>query len=295
METGISPKLEYNLAGGLALTIRERDFRQLCEGLADSGYRYACALPFRSLTENPLGFPFLKGKGLENLRNCPIQIVHLEEAWNPTNEENIAKAVIAGLLHRKKLFGGIGEFPPPQVWDGLFSSKVTCDGLFEQLYTKIEGVKVISHTFEVDFPSDRLLVEINPGIELSQSEILDISIQRNIGLVFDPSHLLASDKIISVAGEPTKPYKGEWERQFIAFSDQVRVVDINPPSLADEDDLFEGKGSLKELAQAAKEAGKVEFLRVEIPIPIKWQIPGLPSHQEAFDFLQAIGQRLIEG
>lgn len=286
METDGSSKLEYNLAGGLLLTIREKDLEFLTKGLVSSGYRYGCVLPFRGLT----------GEGaIEKLQNSSLSIVHLEEAWNPTEEKNIAKAVIAGLLHRRKLFGKKEGSFPPQYWDGLFSSKATCDGLFEQLYTKIEGVKVISHTFEVDFPSDRLLVEINPGIELSQSEILDISIQRNIGLVFDPSHLLASDKIISVAGGPTKPYKGEWERQFIAFSDQVRVVDINPPSLADEDDLFEGKGSLKELAQAAKEAGKVEFLRVEIPIPAKWQIPSSPLNQKGFDFLQAIGQRLMEG
>jgi len=51
---------------------------------------------------------------------------------------------------------------------------------------------------------------------------------------------------------------------------------------------------LKELAQAAKETQGIKFLRVEIPIPPKLQIPGLPGHQKGFDFLQAIGQKLME-
>lgn len=101
--------------------------------------------------------------------------------------------------------------------------------------------------------------------------------------------------MISLAGEPTKPYQGEWEKQFNEFVSQIEVVDINPPKPDDLTDLETGKGLLKELAQAAKEAGNVEFLRVEIPIPSKWQIPGLPSHQKGFEFLQAIGQRLMEG
>lgn len=116
------PKLEYNLAGGLALTVRERDFRSLCEGLVNSGYRYACVLPFRSLTKDPFGLhlPFLEGRGLEGLKGCPIKIIHLEPAWNPTYEENIVKALAAAYLHRKKYLEKKGS-PLPQRFGMDFS------------------------------------------------------------------------------------------------------------------------------------------------------------------------------
>jgi len=64
-------ELEYNLAGGLLLTIREGDFGHLQEDLFNSGYRYGCLLPFRALTRK---------EGIETLKNSPLQIVHIEEA-----------------------------------------------------------------------------------------------------------------------------------------------------------------------------------------------------------------------
>lgn len=139
-----------------------------------------------------------------------------------------------------------------------------------------------------------MLVEVNPGIGLSSSEILDLSQEMGVGLVFDPSHLLTPNRVISTSGQPTRTFQGEWERQFLTFADQLRVVDINAP-MPEVENLLRGKGMLKELSQAAKEVGKVEFLRVEIPIPIEWQIPNPVFTREGFNFLRAIGQRLMEG
>jgi len=286
METTESPrlKLEYNLAGGLLLTIRERDLELLTNELVSSGYRYGCVLPFRGLT---------KEGAIGNLQNSTLSIVHIEKAWNPTSHDFFPKAVLAGMYGYYKRFCG-DKSGAPILQDAAFPSKNTCGRLFKELYRAFPGIKFISHSFDVNFPSDRMLVEINSGVELNLSEILDTSRQRGLGLVFDPSHLLAPGKVISVTGEPTRSYQGEWERQFNAFREQIEVVDINPPTSGAVSDLLRGTGLLKELAQAAKETQGIKFLRVEIPIPPKLQIPGLPGHQKGFDFLQAIGQKLME-
>ena len=278
------PELEYNLAGGLLLTIREADLFSLDKKLFESGYKYGCVLPFRGLR---------KTDSIERFKTLPLKIVHLEEAWNPTDHDSLPLAVLAGLYgywqRRQKI-----QQNAPILQDALFPSKQTCHRLFSELYQAFPGIKFISHEFRVDYPADRLLVEINQGIELSAKEILDKSQEQGIGLVFDPRHLLPREKMVSFPSEPTKPDLGEWEKQFNEFASRVEVVDINPPQPQDLIDLREGKGLLRELAQAAKEAGNVKFLRVEIPIPPKLQIPGLPSHQKGFEFLQAIGQRLME-
>lgn len=218
----------------------------------------------------------------------------MEEAWNPTNKDNFVLAVLAGLYGHWKRFRG-DETEPPILQDALFPSKFTCIKLFRELYEVYPKAKFISHGININYPSDRLLVEVNPGIELSAQEILEKSQRAGFGLVFDPRHLLNSKSTISVANEPTKTYKGEWEKQFNELSSQIEVVDINPPKSEDLSDLEAGKGLLKELAQAAKGASGVKFLRVEIPIPPKWQILGSPFNKKGFDFLQAIGQRLMEG
>lgn len=276
-------ELEYNLAGGLLLTVREADFKRLQEGLDNSGYRYGCVLPFRAL---------IRKEGIDALRSSPIQIVHIEEAWNPTNEDNLGKAIIAGLLGYYRRFKGI-EGPNPIVQDAMFPAKATCERLFNELVEAFPKVKFISHALNVSFPTDRLLVEVNPGIGLSASEILDQTEEKGIGLVFDPRHLLPTESTISTPGQPTKALRGEWEGQFETFKGKVEVVDINPPAKGDVGELLHGRGLLKELALAAQETG-VKFLRVEIPIPPMQQIPGSPLQSKGFEFLRDIGQALRE-
>jgi len=287
METGESqsPKLEYNLAGGLLLTIRENDLKVLTEKLVTSGYRYGCVLPFRGL---------VKEGAIENLQNSPLSIVHFEEAWNPTKWDSRGLAVMAGLYGQVLKFAKLRK-QEPILQDVPFPGKATCERLFDELLKAFPKAKFISHIIDVQYPSDRLLVEVNPGINKPAEQILAEAKEKGIGLVFDPSHLLVSDRTISVAGEPVKPNKGEWERQFKIFASQIEVVDINPPQPTDVGDLLKGGGLLKEVAQAAREAGKVEFIRVEVPIPPELQLSGLSNHQKGFDFLQAIGQRLMEG
>lgn len=282
------PKLEYNLAGELLLTVRESDLQVLTKKLVTSGYRYGCVLPFRGL---------MKDGAIESLQESPLSIVHLEEAWNPTKWDSRVLAVMAGLYGQALGLAKLRK-QEPILQDALFPGKATCKRLFDELLETFPDSKFIAHDVSFDFPPERILVEINKGVSVSPDKLLELSRAEGFGLVFDPSHLLAPEKIFSAAGEPAKTYKGEWERQFNQFASQVEVVDINPTGPNDVADLVRGGGLLKEVAQAAKEAkeiGKVKFLRVEIPGPVKWQIPGLPNHQRGFDFLQAIGQRLMEG
>lgn len=278
-----SPSLEYNLAGGLLLTINEQDFLELQEGLKESGYQSACVLPFRAL---------MKGSGIQTLKQSPLSVVHIEEAWNPTNKDNLGKAVVAGLLGYYNRFRNVPG-ANPILQDSFFPSISTCDKLFKDLMAEFPHAKFISHKIEVNFPSDRFLVEINAGIKLEPSELLASAEQKGIGLVFDPSHLLPTDKTVSLPNRPTKS-KNEWEKQFNYFSSRVEVVDINPPDKkTDVGELVSGRGVLKEVAQAAKEVG-IEILRVEIPIPPLQQIPLLRPHSKGFEFLKEIGNALKE-
>ncbi len=274
------PKLEYNLAGGLLLTIREEDFKELLGGLTKAGYQSGCILPFRALMES----------GVDQIKRSPLQIVHIEEAWNPTAEDNLTKSVLAGLIgHWKRYRGDTSE--PPILQDSFFPSETTCDRLFREITEAFPEVKFISHEIDVDFPDDRLLVEINQGINLSSEEILAKAKERGFGLVFDPKHLLPSRRVISQPGLPTRPLQGEWERQFKTFSDGIKVVDINPSSGNEVSDLLAGKGILKEVAEAAKEI-EVSSLRVEVVISPFQQLPGSPFHEKGFRFLEEVGQAL---
>lgn len=274
------PALEYNLAGGLLLTITERDFRRLQEQLVQAGFGYACVLPFRAIA---------KEGGIEALRQSPLEVVHFEEAWNPTNQDNLGLAVAAGVLGKlKRMAEAKGEPPIPQ--DALFPSKKTCDRLFRELMAAFPEAKFISHEVRTQYDSGRWLLEINPGLKMQPATILEEAKERGVGLVFDPSHLLPSASI-SLPGEATRPQKSNWERQFNKFRSGLEVVDINGRV----EELFRQGGSLRELAQAAKETPNIKYLRVEIPIPPTQQVPLVRQSQDkGFQFLREVGQALRE-
>lgn len=287
------PNLEYNLAGGLPLTVRATDFERLCRGVAEAGYTHAALLPFRALT---------KPGAIADLRKQPLTIVHLERAWNPTAWDKPILAGLTGLLgwaeretdkRVKKWFPQLDLVKHPTAQDAAFPSLATCDDLFRQIYQAFPGVKYVAHDLELGFSSDRLLVEINNGIRLSPEELLAHSEEEGFGLVFDPSHLLAAKRTVSLPGQPTKAASNEWERQFNCFSSQIEVVDINPPEPREKHtrDLLGGSGLLAELAAAVKEIPQIEFLRVEIEMPLTDQ---LLHPQKGFEFLAAIGRALKE-
>lgn len=180
---------------------------------------------------------------------------------------------------------------PPILQDALFPSKRTCDRLFRELMTAFPEAKFISHEVRTQYDSGRLLLEINPGLKMQPATILEEARERGIGLVFDPKHLLPSAPTLSLPDQPTKAPMGEWERQFNKFREGLEVVDIN----GEIEELFRAGGSLRELARAAKETPNIRFLRVEIPIPPKQQLPGIRQSQEkGFQFLKEIGQALRE-
>jgi len=281
----VGPKLEYNLAGSGLLTIRPKDFSRLQEGVVSAGYRHACVLPFHAFDEDK--------QAMVNLTNSPLQIVHLEEAWNPLDKEGWTRLAWATLGHLRRFLGDKTE--PPILQDVLlFPNKATCGRLFQEMLKAFPRAKFISHGFRSDFSPKRLLLEINPGIELSAQEIIEETEKQGVGLVFDPSHLLRTDRVVSLPDSPAAKSRGEWERQFTTFADSGRleVVDINPPETGDVQDLLAGKGLLRELASAAREAKSVKFLRVEIPIPLAQQIPGSPLQAKGFEFLRELGQAL---
>ncbi len=280
-KVNVDPNLEYNLAGGLLLTLREQDIKGLAENLKASGYQYGCVLPFRALTSP---------KAVDTLKNN-LDIVHFEEAWNPTNHDFFPLAILSGLLgNARRKMGDKSE--PPILQDAFFPSKYTCEELFESFFTLFPSAKFISHAIDLSYPGDKLLVEINPGIKMEASQILEETERNGIGLVFDPRHLLPSDQTISLPNQPTQQAGGEWEKQFNQFSSQIEVVDINPPSLGDVDLLLKGKGILAELASAAYELNTVRFFRVEVPIPITDQLPGISVNSTGFKFLKEIGDSL---
>ena len=274
-------ELEYNLAGGLLLTITEGDFKRLQEKLVEAGFGHGCVLPFRALAK--------KG-GVEALKDSPLDIVHFEKAWNPTSQDNLGLAVAAGILGKlKRMVGDKSE--PPIVQDAIFPSKKTCDRLFEELMAAFPNAKFISHEVRTNYDSGRWLLEINPGLKVQPAQILEEAKERGVGLVFDPSHLLPSNSALSLPGQATKAPRGEWEKQFQFFRSGLEVVDIH----GDPNELFGQGGELRELAQAAKETTSIRFLRVEIPIPPKQQLPGVRQSQEkGFQFLREIGQALRE-
>jgi len=274
------PYLEYNLAGGLLLTLREKDIFRLCQGVGKAGYTHACVLPFRGLKET------------ETLKEQPLTVIHLEDAWNPTSFEFFPAAIIAGLLGYAKRFAGYKSLPPPPILpDAVFPSKDTCQKLVQELMRVFPNAKFISHEVKIRFPRSRCLLEINPGLEMTATQIRDWAQQNKIGLVFDPKHLLISTQTINLPNQPTKKYQGEWEEQFQTLAPLIEVVDIHPPQKKDVEELLGGKGILGEIARAAKE-NKVQFLRVEIPMPISTQILLSPTQKVGFTFLREIGEAL---
>lgn len=279
------PALEYNAAGGLLKTYFKEDFRHLGEQLIKAGFGKVCVLPFRAIAREG---------GIEALRQSPLEIVHIEEAWNPTDEENIIAGVAAAFFHKKRLMNvltGKEEASPTQIWDGLFPAKRTCDRLFEELMAAFPKAKFIAHDITTRYESNRWLLEINPGIDMEPAAILEEARGKGVGLVFDPSHLLPSESTVSLPKQGTKAPRGEWERQFRFFQHGLEVVDINGKI----EELLGQGGALRELAQAAKETPNIRYLRVEIKIPPTQQIPVVSRfHNGGFSFLNDVGQALRE-
>jgi hypothetical protein len=275
-----SPKLEYNLAGGLLMTVNVADFQELQQGLAATGFTHGCVLPFRAL---------MGRDAVNNLNRSPLTIAHFEEAWNPTDQDSLGKALVSG---------GLGQVDRllhpthnrPLLQDSLFPSSLSSRHIYGRIFRELPQANCIAHQFIANVPASRLLVEINPGINLGAAEILDRSQADNIGLVFDTSHLLSSSRTVSVPGAPTVA-QSAWEDQFNFFAPQLKVVDIHPSRPEETAELLTGRGVLVEVAAAAKQVG-VDYLRVEVPIPVLHQLPLLRPHHRAVSFLANVASSL---
>ena len=285
-----SPKLVYNLIGGLPLIFSMEGWRDLCEGVKGAGFECVSALSVRPLATE-------EGKDAL-LKEANLTVTHIEEAYKPTRD-NLGEAIFTGLVGcvRRGSDGRRNSLLSAGI-NSVFPGKKTCNDIFDWLWGLPSEPKFISHEMGVDFPKERLLVELNPGLNLSADEIIDWSVENGTSLVFDRNHLLdVSRAAISFPGEPTRVYKGEWEKQFLKFAPYLQGVDINAGSRPtvfprkESLELIQRQGSLYELAQAAKDFENIQFLRVEIPMPLFRQIPRL-SHKKGFAFLAAIGAAL---
>ena len=276
-----NPEIEYNLAGGLLLTVGTGDFDRLLDGVDEAGYDGVCVLPFRAL---------MKEGGFERLENSGLQVNHVEETWNPTTFDNLWLAIGSGLGgHIRRGLRDRSE--PPILQDALFPSKETGAVLFDRLLDTFKDLKFISHRVLDDFNNARWLLEINPGLGKSADEILRIGEERGVNLVFDPTHLLPNDVSVSFPGESTHEVSGAWESQFMFFRDRLEVVDVH----GSVSELTYHKGGLRELVAAAKEAPAVKYLRVEMPIPLRYQVPGIPLAQlGGLKYLEDLHQAISE-
>src|SRR3989344_8807430 len=148
------PEIEYNLAGGLLLTVGTGDFERLLDGVGEAGYDGVCVLPFRAL---------IREGGIERLENSRLNVNHIEEAWNPTAFDNWWLAIGSGLEgHIRRGLGDQSE--PPILQDALFPGRDTSAGVFDKLLSVFERSKFISHRVLDDFKNKRWLLEINPGL-----------------------------------------------------------------------------------------------------------------------------------
>lgn len=280
------PELEYNLAGGLMLTINPRGLKELCERIRRAGFSKACIFPFRALA---------KEGGIGVLKDSGLTVVHIEKPWNPTDKEGLLRALLVGFLgHYKRLRGDKSQ--PPIIQDALFPDRKTADDLFFLLMTKFPQAKFIAYQPEVELASDRLLLAVWEGLEMSLLEIANFVNEKNIAVVFDPGNLLVGE--------------GSWEKQMGILDSQtsggIEVVDV-PWSKGDIEDLLQNKGFLPELVRAAKNLKNLRYLRLEVPVsPLQLsalpssvsagltQFPGSPFKRAGFEFLRDIASALQE-
>jgi len=276
------PQLELNLASGLPLTVREKDLFALIEKAEKSGFSRFCFLPFRGITSED---------ALRKIQKEGVLIVHVEDAWNPTQYDNFLLAIIAGILgYAKRFLGDRSE--PPILQDALFPGKATSQRLVKELMGAFPEAKFISHSPSFKFDTRRSLLEIHPGLKMEKEEILDFAEKQGIGLVFDPSHLLSKSFSVSYPNEPTKKIS-PWEEEFSFFapSGRLEVVDIHPQQKSDLVDLQRNRGLLFELTQAAKRVRSIKYLRVETPLPREDLIAGVRG-KERFPILSQIARSL---
>ncbi len=292
------PPLELSLAAGLPLTITEKGLRELVNRSVEAGFTKGCVFPFRG---------FESRHDFEAVSNPNFEIVHIMTPWTPHDVDGGFLAVAAGI--KGELLRKIG-YSVPNIQDGLFPSKANCEWMLQGLLEASPQAKLVSYDVNIQFPGERLLIDIHDGIKLSPQSLRDLAQEKGFGIVFDPTHILAGEEIgFSTSGKPTRVNK-DWEGEFKIFSDAglIEVVDINPTP-QEEDELLASKGLWKEITQAAKEI-KVGYLRVEIPLHPHWTVNGLrmdkheryssaslyypPARNEAFKFLRRIGCALKE-
>lgn len=313
------PGLELSMAAGLHRTLTKEGIRGLIKDAVKAGFRYGCASTFR-------GYEDIFGHNRDFsvlARNEGFQVVHIMNAWNPTGEDNIFKAIAAGLEgQRKRAKGDTSQ--PPIVQDALFPSEDKCKSMIwdgkSGLLNFFPNAKLVTYDVNVSFPSERVLIDINPGIKMSPEEFCGLAQRKCWKIVFDPQHLLPEPEVsLSVPKEPTKKVQDTWSRQFELYSRAglIEVVDINP-NPEEENELLEGRGRWIDVASAArinnrgvfegKEGLKIKYLRVEAPFHPHWTQEGLkdklphtysagltylpPFRKEAIEFWAAIGQKL---
>jgi len=264
------PKLEYNLAGGLILTTTEEGLTILANAARGVGFPVFSGMPFRGHRKNHENLP----------------IVHLEAAWNPTNQDNFLMAALAGMAgHIKRAVGAKNQSPILQ--DALFPGRERSNFLLHHLL-KTHNAKLISHKILphrlIETPKESWLLQINSAVEKNPEELIAWTKETGVKLVFDPSHLghWFGSKTISAPNNPIQPYD-ETIPIFYKLAEEgiIEVVDLNSQKRS----LFNSEqnkqlletGVLKELIEASTEYESIEYLRLELPIAAREQLITLIS------------------
>lgn len=286
-----TPEIGFNLASDLPRILIPGQVEALTERLVEDGYRFASALPMRTVVDEE-----------GNVSGCKLPIWYLEDAWNPTKG-----AGLAGLM---EVVRGIATKDPlaPQIHDFVaFPNKEKADERFRLMTERLKlttrpptivvhhlsGLAEFKWGLATTGATVDTILELNPGMLDAEGELLspDALLEELAypasspvaGVVLDTKHIrrgLRPDetaRTVSRPGSPTKGALGAWENTIQQFVSHTKLMDfqgMNPQELFD---TLDGQQTeLAEVVLAAKEAGYRGPVRVEFNLGLAHQLkPGV--------------------
>lgn len=277
------PKIICSVATAPLQGLRAFDFQQFGQALEDGGYEGISALPYR--TEDIVRL----------YQEYFPPVILVEDAWNPTTNNNIILSLLEGIHGElKRKIGDTDEAPILQ--DALFfPNKKTSAKITDGIMATNPAAHFGSIDFDSRFAPDRTMIHIQSLYKshaLTSEEILQRSEDTGSLLLFDPVRLL-DPKNVSYPDQPTKKFSGEWERQLATFADRIAGVDIHPTNKQEVNDLLNQTGKLYELTLASQKlCTNLQFLRVETLVPLMSQLPSSPYQKKGTDFLRQVAEVL---
>lgn len=263
------PTVAFNLAGGLLKGLTDRDLGQFGRDLGTTGIEAISALPLRA------------PEFVKILREMFPPLILVEDAWNPGEHDNLVIAAFEGCIgHLRRLAGDTSE--PPLLQDTIpFPSRTRSEQIVDAMMSQYKDAHFGSLFIESDegrYPgrtyahAQRLF---RPH-HLSREEVLTLAQERQIQLLWDPTHPVATPSTVIYPGGSRGIDKEQLLGELDYFGESLAGVDINSLDRGDLEDLMRGQGLLVDVARQAKAHG-VEFVRLELLMPIRSQFPFMPS------------------